>query len=93
LIILIIYIIFLVRISVLFFFFFLKSERILGFKQFRKKNLKNLFGLNLDFLVLRGIRRILVFFLIFIFAFVGYFSYSYALLGLIYLTFIFASVR
>jgi hypothetical protein len=77
----------------LFFLFFLKSERILGFKQFRKENLKKLFGLNLDFIILSSLIRILVFLFIFMYAFVGYFSYSFALLGLIYLTFIFASVR
>jgi F0F1-type ATP synthase membrane subunit a len=77
----------------MFFFYFLKSENILFLKFIRKKNLENLFGLNLDFLVLRSLRRLLVFFFIFIFAFVGYFSYRFALLGLIYFTFIFASVR
>jgi F0F1-type ATP synthase membrane subunit a len=51
-----------------------------------------LYGLSLDFLVLRGLLRVLVFFFIFMYAFVGYFRYSFALLGLIYFTFIFASV-
>jgi F0F1-type ATP synthase membrane subunit a len=86
------YITFLVRFSVLFFLFFLKIENILNFKSFRKKNLENLFGLNLDFLILRRLRSILVFYFIFIFAFVGYFSYRFALLGLIYFTFVFARV-
>lgn len=59
----------------------------------RKKNLGNLFGLDLRFLILRSLSRILIFFFIFMFTFIGYFSYRYALLGLIYLTFLFARVR
>jgi F0F1-type ATP synthase membrane subunit a len=58
----------------------------------RKKTLINLFGLNLEFFVLRSLVISFAFYFIFSFAFLGYLSYRVALLGLAHFTFIFARI-